>query len=207
MNFPRICFRVAYRQTLLPFLAAFIVAGCGGTPQQPSYTVDTSIRNIRLSVDTAPVFTGRSQQNELIEQVHQINLLLITDSVYLDSEEYMEEAPDGGASLTGYFFNNRLVKLTEWAGLSYGVTEREFYFANDSLIGVVTEEKYFYADEKGTDHSRFSGGFRGNYYFSADTLAGTSTLGERRFGPEDAGSFPQMARQLKALVLGKRKSK
>src|SRR5258706_8459542 len=46
----------------------------------------------------------------------------------LSDEEFLENQPDGGGELTGYYKNDTIVKITEWIGLSYGNRTREFYF-------------------------------------------------------------------------------
>ena len=99
------------------------------------------------------------------------------DSLELDCEEFTEETPDQGASLTGYFRNNELIKIKDWIGLSYGIMQHSFYFDNDQLIYVYeTEDDFYIDDSSGTDLSRFDQHFRGDYYFGHNKLVDYVTL-------------------------------
>lgn len=64
-----------------------------------------------------------------------------------NAEEILGHATDGGASITGYYKENVLQKMTEWVGLSGGVIQNEYYFDKGSLVFVYsTEQRYPYND-------------------------------------------------------------
>ena len=135
----------------------------------------------------------------------------ITDSIYLENEGFMEQMTDGGGSLTGYFAGDRLLKIKQWVGLSYGIIEQRFYFDGDELIYVQEHEKNFHIDSNGTDHSRFSDTeFRGDYFFRNNKMIDLVTLGHNRFdidGNDPEKEFLETAADLKKIILRKRKKK
>ena len=111
--------------------------------------------------------------------------------------------------MTGYFQNDNLVRVKEWIGLSYGVTEHNFYFNKNRLVYVLETEDDFYVDDSlGTDHSRFGQHFRGDYYFTKSKLIDMVTLGHNRFeidtnDPEK--EFLNLAAKYQRIILNKTK--
>ncbi len=104
-------------------------------------------------IASAFVFNAKSQsKQDLIKEIRQEFQKINTDnnlkSRKLDGEEFLDNIPDGGAELTGYFRNDSIVKIIEWAGLSYGNRTREFYFKNQKLIFVYEKFDSFISDEK-----------------------------------------------------------
>src|SRR5438128_12113920 len=47
-----------------------------------------------------------------------------------DPEDFLGQATDGGAELTGSFKNDKLVKIVFIVGVSYGEKMHEYYFKN-----------------------------------------------------------------------------
>jgi len=108
-------------------------------------------------------------KNEIIKEIRKeyvrINALNEIHKISLDADEFLEEMPDGGAELTGYFRKDTLLKISEWVGLSYGNQTREFYFRNDQLFFVYEKFEAFVQTASGLDHSKAKKCFEGRYYF------------------------------------------
>lgn len=153
-------------------------------------------------------FEDTFQVRRIQKYVNQIGRQKFKDSLEFENEEFIENLADGGGSLTGYFQDGKLLLIKEWIGLSYGVTQRNFYFNKDRLAYVLELEDHFYVDSSGTDHSGFDQHFRGDYYFSNNKLVDMVSLGHNRFeidtnDPER--EFLQLAVKYKRLILNKRK--
>ncbi|HTO16297.1 MAG TPA: hypothetical protein VLZ83_11025 [Edaphocola sp.] len=58
------------------------------------------------------------------------------DSIILNNEEFLSESTDGGGELIIYNCKNKLAKIEEWIGLSYGYRLRTFYSKDNKLIYV-----------------------------------------------------------------------
>jgi hypothetical protein len=154
------------------------------------------------------IFEDTFQVRRIQKYVSQISKQKFEDSLELENEEFMENMTDGGGSLTGYFENDKLLRIKEWIGLSYGVTQHNFYFRKDQLVFVLETEDHFYIDSTGTDHSRFDQHFRGDYYFTNNKLVDMVSLGHNRFeidtnDPER--EFLQLATKYQQLILKKKK--
>lgn len=112
------------------------------------------------------------------------NSLNQLEKVTLTNDEFVENVPDGGAELTSYTKNSQLVKIELWAGLSYGIERRDFYFRNGELYFI---QEYFdqfnYDDEKGEwDRSETNMSYRGRYLFKEEF--DLMTLGHHLFDEE-----------------------
>jgi hypothetical protein len=83
------------------------------------------------------IFDDTSQVRKIQQYVNQISKRKFKDSLELENEGFMENMTYEGGSLTGYFQNGKLLQINEWIGLSYGVTQRNFYFNNDRLVYVL----------------------------------------------------------------------
>lgn len=46
--------------------------------------------------------------------------------IELNNEDYLEQIPDNGGQLKGYFKNDTLYKIVEWFGPSYGILITEY---------------------------------------------------------------------------------
>ncbi len=61
----------------------------------------------------------------------------------LNGEDYLENVPDQGAELKGYYKNDTLFKVVEWVGLSYGAMNTTYYLWHDELICVYAVEQHY----------------------------------------------------------------
>jgi hypothetical protein len=99
-----------------------------------------------------------------------INGLSSLQRVTLSGEDFLENIPDGGGELTGYFKKDSLLKMTEWIGLSFGNMIREFYFRNKELFFVYEKFDSFLEIKNGLDLSHTKRTFEGRYYFNNKRL-------------------------------------
>jgi hypothetical protein len=90
----------------------------------------------------------------------------------LDAEDFLDETPDGGARLTGFFEGDTVRKAVDWIGLSYGVQSSEYYYHEGSLIMArYREERYTVVDSLGGfDYERLTTTFEGIFYFAGAKL-------------------------------------
>ena len=124
--------------------------------------------------------------------------------VVLDAEDFLQETPDGGASLTGYFSKTSLVKITSWIGLSYGIQQIDFYFDGKGLIFCYVSERHFKLTDAGTDLRRTNLVFEGRYYFKNDKLLQTKRNGSGFWDKEsEAGIIPNSKEYYKILMTKK----
>jgi len=102
----------------------------------------------------------------------------------LSDEEFMENATDGGAGLTGYYKKDSLVKIIEWIGLSFGNRTREFYLKNAKLFFVYEKFESFVVKDSAVaeiDRSKVTTTFECRYYFNKDKLIEQTSSGKRTF--------------------------
>src|SRR6266498_5591119 len=110
--------------------------------------------------------------NKIRKTVEKIN----RDSAYaikkLDSEEFLEQLPDNGGELTGYFKNGQLVKIIEWIGLSSCVNITEYYLEDNKLIFTYTKgSESPYVDSLQTfDHNKLNKTMECRFYFDNDKV-------------------------------------
>jgi hypothetical protein len=121
----------------------------------------------------------------------------------LQNEEFLENIPDGGGELTGYYKNDSIVKIVEWIGLSYGNRTREFYFRKTQLFFVYEKfESFARNDTTGeADLSKIKTSFEGRYYFHNNKLTEQKTSGKRTFQDE----LPGIVKELQTAAKENRK--
>ena len=98
------------------------------------------------------------------KEYQRINALSL-EKKSLDAEEFLQNTPDGGAELAGYFKKDSLLKIKEWIGLSYGIQTREFYFLNNQLFFVYEQFDSYVQTEDVLDLTKTKNVFQGRYYF------------------------------------------
>lgn len=143
---------------LQPKLLFIIIFFLGASSSKAQTSIEKNIRYIR-------------------NVVTQINSQKNLKQVKIENEELTDEVPDGGISLTGYLTNKKILKIKQWAGLSYGTHQIEYYFDNDSLIFVYVKEKHLRTSSDSIDHSKIDLKFEGRYYFKNDILIHKSIKG------------------------------
>lgn len=111
--------------------------------------------------------------------------------VVLTDEEFLDQIPDGGGELTGFYKTGELKKIKSWIGLSSGNAVFEFYFKDGKLI-FVYEQFYSFVYDKKQEELRLDTTertFEGRYYFADGKLIAQTTTGHNRF--EDDHINPQ----------------
>jgi hypothetical protein len=116
-----------------------------------------------------------SQENnlkiiEIRKAFNEINSNKHLAKIELEAEEFLGEAPDGGASLTGYFDKTKLVKIRSWVGLSYGIQQIDYYFRHDSLIFAFVTERHFNIIQDSVDFEHTVPAVEARYYFNHEKL-------------------------------------
>ncbi|MFY0599878.1 MAG: hypothetical protein JXR03_09420 [Cyclobacteriaceae bacterium] len=114
--------------------------------------------------------------------INEINAELATsEKVTVENEELMEQMTDGGGELTGYFANGQIQKMELSVGLSYGISELEFFYGDSKLYFVLeTFRQFKYNEETGSfNYSTTEQTFKGEYLF-VDPFD-YETLGHNRF--------------------------
>jgi hypothetical protein len=99
------------------------------------------------------------------------------EKLVLDAVDFLEQTPDGGASLTGYFSKNTLVKISSWIGVSYGIRQMDFYYNSTGLIFCFVTERHFKETKSGMDHSITEPALNGRFYFRNEKLIGKKITG------------------------------
>jgi len=103
--------------------------------------------------------------------------------VKLENEEFLQNMTDGGGSLTGYFKNDTLCKISVWAGLSFGIRQYEYYLKNGRLFFIYEKEEDFAATSSGTlDYKKLDLAFEGRYYMNEGKVIDIKVKGQKRFG-------------------------
>jgi hypothetical protein len=145
-------------------------------------------------------------QSELIAAIRKnfrsINADRALTKKMLSNEEFLENMPDGGGELTGYFKKDSIVKIVEWIGLSYGNRTREFYFKNNKPFFVYEKlESFIIIDStREMDYSKTKKTFEGRYYFNKDILIEQKTTGKRTFEDESAGIVKELLESAKENI-------
>src|SRR5688500_9058333 len=132
---------------------------------------------VLLLITFAFIGTGFTQQKaDIIKQIkvefQNINKDKSLKKVTLDNEEFLENMPDGGGELSGYYRKGEIKKVSQWVGLSNGNEIKEYYFKNGKLIFVY--EKFnsfiFNSTKQELDRIKSETTFVGRYYFNNNKL-------------------------------------
>jgi hypothetical protein len=129
-------------------------------------------------IDIASAQSPARGDIEYIRKVFtQINSQKDLKKITVENEDLTDEVPDGGISLVGFFKDKSLLKIEEWAGLSYGTVQIEYYFDKDGLIFVYVTERHFRQSGDSLNHSKIDLKFEGRYYFKNALLIHKITTG------------------------------
>ncbi len=123
------------------------------------------------------------KQPEIMEKVANIDQNNSYDSLVLENDEFMEQASDGGGSLTGFFKDGHIHKMTMWIGISMGIRIYNYYFEDEKLIYIdETFESFDWTDTTNKqDYPKTEITFHGCYYFSNNKLIDYETTGQNWF--------------------------
>jgi len=110
--------------------------------------------------------------------------------VQLDAEEFLEDAPDNGATLSGYFKGDTLCKMVLEVGISYAMRRWEYYFARGQIVFIYETDKYYRQDSVngGLDHSKLDLAFEGRYYYENRALIHTIFKGKKKLLESDSNT-------------------
>lgn len=115
----------------------------------------------------------------IVKQVEMLDAFDYKDSTYLENEDFVDQLPDGGASLHGFFIKDQLVKMKEWIGLSYAIIERTYYFNQGDPIYVLETEDALNLEEKSTSNSNLNANHsERQFYFHQQSLLKTIATGQ-----------------------------
>lgn len=113
--------------------------------------------------------TFGQNSNDDIAQIRQIftriNSDTLLEKLVFERAEFLNEAPDGGAELTGYFSNAQLVKVSEWIGFSFGIRQTDFYYDRAGLVFCFVAERHFQTTDTSVNYTKTIPAFEGRYYF------------------------------------------
>lgn len=95
-----------------------------------------------------PALLLKSQQKDypvdkIRKQVQLVNAARGLTVKVLKSEEFLDQTPDGGGELKGYYQAGKLLKIVEWLGLSNCTQTTEYYLHEGKLIFVYCSGKDF----------------------------------------------------------------
>jgi hypothetical protein len=142
----------------------------------------SSCLNLYCQQNNADIIQIRKAFNEINGNKH-------LNKLELDAEEFLQQTPDGGASLTGYFDNAKLVKISSWIGFSYGIRQVDYYFRHDTLIFAFVTERHFKIINDSVDFEHTDVALEARYYFNHNKLIDRKVKGRGFWDKEDAASL------------------
>ncbi len=102
-------------------------------------------------------FATAQTEQELIKEIRKhykwVNSQKDFVPVVLNNQDFLDQATDNGATMTGYYKNNKLYKIIETVGISYAVITSEYYFWSGELFFIYHTEKAY--KEKKDDAGNF----------------------------------------------------
>jgi hypothetical protein len=118
---------------------------------------------------------------QIRKECNAINTDKVMKKVVLNNEDFLDQMPDGGGRLTGFYQKGIVKKIVCWIGLSFGTETAEYYFKNNKLIFVYEQFNTFVFDKK-TQQLRYDATaktFEGRYYFDGDHLMAKDIKGKK----------------------------
>ncbi len=136
--------------------------------------------------------------------VQLINLDPGLKTIKLENEDFFKIATVGGSRMTAYFKGDTIYRITIWNGLSYGVSQYEYYLKNFRPFFIYeTEEGYPEKDSAGSaDRTMLALNFEGKYYFDNRQLIDRKIKGRKQLENEtnDDQSGSGSDQELKSLL-------
>jgi len=166
-----------------------------------------------LGLNTSSIAQTKQEEIETIDiACNHINEEKRFTTKKLENDEYLDQMPDGGGELTGYYIGDTLYKMTDWIGLSSGVVKDEYYFDKGKPMFVYeVDSRFEYNDSlQVRDYSKQKIVFEGRYYFGNNKLihaikAGTPFGGHDLSDPAKAKELLDEAKQYGLLLKTKGK--
>lgn len=126
-----------------------------------------------LFISLSSLVIGQEKQS-IIKQIRADYQIINADTHLtkrkVKGEDFLENTPDGGAELTGYFKKDSLVKIVEWIGLSYGNSITEYYLKQGKIFFIYERFMSFVTTDSSIDYSKVKLAFEGRYYIHNDQL-------------------------------------
>jgi len=165
------------------------------------------ILQICMSLGSPTVSSAQTSPAD-ISNIKNIFNKINTDShlskVVLEGEEFLDQTPDGGASLTGYFSKDNLVKITSWIGLSYGIQQLDFYYDHNTLVFCYVTERHFKHSQTDIDYTKTELVLEGRYYYSKAGLLQKNLKGTGFWNKEEEKEMIPDSKEYFDLVSRKR---
>lgn len=133
--------------------------------------------------------TKEEKITHIKQQFAAINADRSYEKIVLPNEDFVDEqATDGGMEVTGYFKDGKLVKISEFVGVSNGNYITEYYLDADTLIFAFCRFQMFqYTDSAGFNRSRMGDVvFEGRYYFDRNKLIDKIIKGDKEYDDKAA---------------------
>ena len=133
----------------------------------------TNLKSIALTLILQLVFlisfgqTVEEQINSIITKVNAVDTVSSYKIIQLKNQEFLGNAPKGGAKLTGNFQNDRLIKSASTIVTSYGIQLIEFYYSNNTLLFAHVKESDF-KNSKTDDTTDTEVVLNGYYYYDSN---------------------------------------
>jgi len=122
-----------------------------------------------------------------INNDHSLKTIVLTNDDFLQ-----DETPDGGCSLTGYYKNDTLYKMSVWIGLSYCIRQYDYYFDKGTPFFVFETEKDFPANTDGTlGYTKLNPGFEGRYYLNGQKVIAIKLKSKKRMDENPTMAYVQ----------------
>jgi hypothetical protein len=159
-------------------------------------------------------FSFSQTEQQAIEQIKSQFRYINSQTNYvvseLNNEDYLDQMPDNGAQLKGFFRNDSIYKIIEWTGLSYAVIIKEYYFLKDELV-------FVYDSERDYNHTKDSSGqfsgfdytgarlkYEARHYFNKGKEIKKTENGKQLIGIDSSIDYQEEAEALKNLLRNKK---
>jgi hypothetical protein len=158
-----------------------------------------------------PTIFGQTT-NKDISQIRKVFSQINSDSqlkkFVIKGEDFLDHTPDGGASLTGYFSKDKLVKISEWIGLSFGIRQTDYYYDSANLIFCYVSELHFQTTDSGLNYNKTEPVLEVRYYYMNNRLIQKRLKGSGFWDKKDeSGLLPDSREYSKLLISKKAKAK
>lgn len=110
--------------------------------------------------------------------------------VVIDDASFTNTKTDRGATLTGYYEKDSLVRLVAWFGYNYGDISREFFYWQDELI-VANEIQRMYNPATTTPLDSIKPNFKARYLFTDGKLTDIQQKGSYSFAEMPSDKITQ----------------
>lgn len=163
---------------------------------------------IFLSCCVSLLYAQSSEQttNDIREHYQWINAQKDFTVKELHNEDYLDQVPDQGAHLKGYFKNDTLYKIEEWFGLTRGNSLTEYYLWDGELIFVYQRESLYKQIMNnpdgfiGFDHDKPQVTFESRLHFKNGRLFNKNNRGKQVLIPVEEGDFHSDVQRFKAVL-------